>query len=94
MSSEPSSQWASKDSAKPAASSPSSRVAAETETLISPQPFLCHMATDTNPGKHIPARKRLEQKLNDIDRKLDHIIHRLREQDPRIPTYDTGLRNE
>ena len=38
--------------------------------------------------KYLRARRRIEQKLADIDRKLDHIIHRLREDDPRTPKQE------
>jgi hypothetical protein len=34
--------------------------------------------------KYIRAKKRLERKLNDLDRKLDHLIFRLRKEDPRV----------
>ena len=34
--------------------------------------------------RYIRAKKRLERKLNDLDRKLDHLIFRLRKEDPRV----------
>ena len=39
-------------------------------------------------SKYTRARRKLYQKLSDIDRKLDHIIHRLRKEDARIPHLD------
>ena len=33
---------------------------------------------------HISALRRIEGKLRDIDRKLEHIIFRMRDDDPRI----------
>jgi len=34
--------------------------------------------------KCIRARKRIEHKLDDLGRKLDHLIFRLRKEDPRV----------
>ena len=42
------------------------------------------MANEALLRKHIRAKKKLERKLNDIDRKLEHIIFRLRKEDPRV----------
>ena len=42
------------------------------------------MTDETQLRKYLRARKTLEHKLNDIERKLDHILYRLRKEDPRV----------
>ena len=34
------------------------------------------------------AEKTLERKLDDMDRKIDHILYRLRKEDPRVHSDD------
>ena len=46
------------------------------------------MTDETQLRKYLRARKTLEHKLNDIDRKLDHILYRLRKEDPRVYSDD------
>ena len=46
------------------------------------------MADATLLRKYIRARKKLERKLNDIERKLDHLLYRLRKEDPRVHSDD------
>jgi len=48
------------------------------------------MTEEARLRKYLRARKTLQRKLNDIDRKLNHIIFRLREEDPRINGPDSG----
>ena len=42
------------------------------------------MTDEAQLQKHIRAKKTLQRKLNDIDRKLDHVIFRLRKEDARV----------
>ena len=52
------------------------------------------MASTTLIQKYLRAKRSLEKKLDDINRKLDHIIFRIREADPRIWTEDKTKKND